>query len=161
MLSRNVKSAKEIFLPYSTQSVFSTITLVSGNVVMVTIDMCRKSPITREWIYGITWKHVHFNIFVLFIVDTTSILTLVFPTIYYFCLDGYIGGCVVAIIVTVVVVFIYLFYLFILFFVYLFIFSAASTVILILLLLLSSLLLLLLLESLLPFVRVGLLLLLI
>ena len=74
---------------------------------------------------------MHFNIFVLFIVDTTSILTLVFPTIYYFCLDGYIGGCVVAIIVTVVVVFIYLFYLFILFFVYLFIFSAASTVILI------------------------------
>ena len=160
MLSRNVKSAKEIFLPYSTQSVFSTITLVSGNVVIVTIDMCRKSPITREWIYGITWKHVHFNIFVLFIVDTTSILTLVFPTIYYFCLDGYIGGCVVAIIVTVVVVFIYLFYLFILFFIYLFS-LLLRLLFLFLLLLLSSLLLLLLLESSLPFVCVGLLLLLI
>ena len=46
--------------------------LVPGNVIMVAIDMCEKSPITGEWIYGITWKHVYFNIFVLFIVDTTS-----------------------------------------------------------------------------------------
>ena len=80
---------------------------------------------------------MHFNIFVLFIADTTSILKLVFPTVYCFCLDGYFGGCVVAIIVTVVVVavvlFIYLFiYIFIYFafFVCLFIyyFSATSTV---------------------------------
>ena len=71
---------KEIFLAYSTQFVFSTIRLVPGNVVMVAIDMCGKSPITREWIYWITWKHVYFNIFVVFIVHTTSILKLVFHT---------------------------------------------------------------------------------
>ena len=52
-------------------------------------------------------ENVYLNIFVLSLVDTTSILKLVFPTVYYFCLDGYFGGCVVAIIVTVVVVFIY------------------------------------------------------
>ena len=77
-------------------------------------------------------EKMYLNIFVLFIVDPTSILKLVFPTIYYFCLDGYFGGCVVAIIViVVVVVFIYLFiYLFIDWFIDLFIF-AASTVILI------------------------------
>ena len=49
-------------------------------------------------------KTCYFNIFVLFIVDTTSFLKLVFPTVYCICLDGYFGGCVVAIIVTVVVV---------------------------------------------------------
>ena len=86
-------------------------------------------------------KTCYFNIFVLFIVDTTSFLKLVFPTVYCFCLDGYFSGCVVAIIATVVVVVvaIYLFiYLFILFFrcfflfIYLFIiFSASSTGILI------------------------------
>ena len=55
---------------------------------------------------------MHFNIFLLFIIDTTSILKLVFPTVYCFCLDGYFGGFVVAIVFTVV--FIYLFtYLFI------------------------------------------------
>ena len=114
-------------------------------MIMVAIDMCGKSPIPGEWIYGNTWKHVYFNIFVLFIVDTTYILKLLFPTVYYFCLGGYFGDCVVAISFTVVVVFIYLFfYLFISlfwFFIYLF-----------LLLLLLSLLLLLLLESSLPFV---------
>ena len=110
---------KEIFLAHSTQFVFLTIRLVPGNMVMVTIDKCGKSPIMGEWIYGITWKHVYFNIFVLFIVDTTSILKLVFPTVYCFCLDGYFGGCVVAIIVTVVV-FIYLFIYFYLFIYYFF-----------------------------------------
>ena len=45
---------KENFLAYSTQFVFLTIRLVSGNVVMFAIDMCGKSPIFREWIYGIT-----------------------------------------------------------------------------------------------------------
>ena len=53
-------------------------------------------------------ENVYFNIFALFIVDTTSVLKLVLPTVYYFCLDGYFGGCVIAIIVTVV--FIYLFF---------------------------------------------------
>ena len=73
-----------------------------------------------------------FNIFVLFIVDTTFILKLVFPTVYCFCLDGYFGGCVVAIIVTVVFVFIYLFiWFFVYLFIYLFIYSATWTVILI------------------------------
>ena len=60
---------KKNFLVYSTQVVFLTIRLVPGNVVMVTLYMCRKSPITGEWIYGITWKHEYFNISVLFIVD--------------------------------------------------------------------------------------------
>ena len=71
-------------------------------------------------------ENVYFNIFILFIVGTTSILKLVFPTVYYFCLDGYFGSCVVAIIATAVVVaFIYLFInLFI-------IFSIVSTVILV------------------------------
>ena len=49
---------KEVFLAYSTQFIFLIIRLVPGNVVMVAIDMCGKSPITGEWIYGITWKHV-------------------------------------------------------------------------------------------------------
>ena len=44
---------KENFLVYSTQFIFLVIILVPGNVVMVTVDMCGKSPITGEWIYGI------------------------------------------------------------------------------------------------------------
>ena len=145
LFSRNVKpgifglsiAPKEIFLTYSTHFVFSTIRLVLGN--MVAFDMCGKSPITEEWLYGITWKHVHFNIFVLFIADTTSILKLVFPTVYCFCLDGYFCGCVVAIIVTVVVVVVLFIYLFIYIFIYfaffvclfIYYFSATSTVVLI------------------------------
>ena len=94
LFSRNVKpgifglsiAPKEIFLVYTTQFVFLTIRLVPGNVVMVAIDMCGKSPITGEWIYGITWKHVYFNISVLFIADTTSILKLVFPATNCFLL---------------------------------------------------------------------------
>ena len=63
---------------------------------------------------------MYFNIFVLFIVDTTSILKLVFPIVYCFCIDGCFGRFVVAIIVTVVVIFIYSFiYLFIHLFIYL------------------------------------------
>ena len=69
---------KEIFLAYSTQFFFLTKKLVPGKVVMVAIDMCGKSPIMGEWIYGITWKHVYFNISVLFIVDTSSTLKLMF-----------------------------------------------------------------------------------
>ena len=49
---------KEDFLAYSTQFIFLIIRLLPGNVAMVAIDMCGKSPITGEWIYGITWKHV-------------------------------------------------------------------------------------------------------
>ena len=64
MFSRNVKpgmlglgiAPKEIFLAYSTQFLFSTIRLVSGNVGMVTTDMWGKGPITGEWIYGIKLK---------------------------------------------------------------------------------------------------------
>ena len=81
------------------------------------IYICGKFPITREWIYGIT---------------------LVFPTVYYFCLVGHFGGCVVAIIVNVVGVAYLFIYLFICLFIYLFtylsidllFFSATSTVIL-------------------------------
>ena len=45
---------KETFLAYLTQFVFLIIILVPANVVMVAIDMCGKSTITGEWIYGIT-----------------------------------------------------------------------------------------------------------
>ena len=48
----------ENFLAYSVQFIFLIIRLAPWNVVMVAIDMCGKSPITREWVYGITWKHV-------------------------------------------------------------------------------------------------------
>ena len=63
LFSRNVKpgifglgmfAPKETFLTYSTQFVFLIIRLVPGNLVMVANDMCGKSPITGEWIYGIT-----------------------------------------------------------------------------------------------------------
>ena len=76
---------------------------------MVAIDMCGKSPIMVEQIYEITGRHVCFNSVVLVIADTTSILKLVFPTVYCFCLDGYVGGCaVVAIIAITTYLFIYL-----------------------------------------------------
>ena len=55
-----------------------------------------------------------FNTFILiyfFIVDTASGLKFLFPTVYRFCLDGYVGSCFV--------VFIYLFLLFIYLFIYL------------------------------------------
>ena len=45
---------KEGLPAYSTQFTFLIIRLVPGNLVMVAIDMCGKSPITREWIDGIT-----------------------------------------------------------------------------------------------------------
>ena len=62
LFSRNVKPGifrlgmvpKENFLVYSTQFVLLTIRLVTGNVMMVAIDICGKSAIMREWIYGIT-----------------------------------------------------------------------------------------------------------
>ena len=141
--------------------------LVPGNVVIVAIGMCVKSPNAGEWIYGITWRHVYFNIPVLFNEDTTSILKLVFTTVYCFCLDGYVGGYAFAIINTIVVVFIYLLiYLFICLFVCLFIylfviFLLLRLFFLFLSTLLSSPLLLLLLESSLPRVCVWLLLMLI
>ena len=77
---------KETFLGYSTQFVFLRIRLLLENVVMVAIDMCRKNPITGEWIYGITWSHVYFNISVLFIVDTMFILKEVF--LNYFLIES-------------------------------------------------------------------------
>ena len=132
---------KEIWPAYSTQFVFLTIRLVPGNVVMVA------HWYVREWIYGITWKHVYFNISVLFIVDTNSILKLVFPTASYFCLDGHLGGSVVFIIVTVVVVFIYLFIYFVFCLLNYLFFLSLLPLFLSLLALLSSLLLLLLLVS--------------
>ena len=44
---------KENFAGYSTQLIFLIIRLVPGNVIMVAIDMCGKSSIKGEWIYGI------------------------------------------------------------------------------------------------------------
>ena len=62
LFSRNIKpgmfglgiAAKEVFLGYSTQFVFLTIRVIPGSVVMISINMHRKSPTTGEWIYGIT-----------------------------------------------------------------------------------------------------------
>ena len=45
---------KENFLAYSTQFIFLITRLVPGNLIMVAIRICGKSPITEEWIYGIT-----------------------------------------------------------------------------------------------------------
>ena len=47
---------KEGFLAYSIQSIYLIKRFVPA--VMVANDMCGKSPITGEWIYGITWKDV-------------------------------------------------------------------------------------------------------
>ena len=96
---------REIFLAYSTQFAFPTIRLVPGNVVMVAIDMWGKSPITGELIYGITWKHVYFNIFIFFIVDTASVLKLLFPTVYV----SILMVTLVAVLLFLIISFIYLF----------------------------------------------------
>ena len=127
-------ASKETFLAYSTHFVFLTIRFVPGNVVIVAINMCGKSPTTEEWIHGISWKHAYLNISVHFTEDTTFILKLAFLLLFVsVLLQGHLGGCVVAIIVDVVIVvficlFIYLFRFFVYLFFYLF-FFAASTVI--------------------------------
>ena len=76
-------SSKENFLAYSTQFIFLIIRFVPGNVVMVAIVMCAKSPMTGKWIYGITWKHVlHFMyFFYLFICLFNSILIIFYISI--------------------------------------------------------------------------------
>ena len=48
---------------------------------------------------------MYFNISVLFIEDTTSILKFVFPITYCFCLYSHLSSCVVVIIVVVVAFF--------------------------------------------------------
>ena len=161
-------ASKETFLAYSTHFVFLTIRLVPGNVIMVAINMCGKSPTTEEWINGISWKHVYLNISVLFTVDTSFILKLAFLLLFVsVLLQGHLGGRVVAIIVNVVtVVFICLSIYLFRFFVYLFIFLlifflSLRPLFLSLLSLLLLLLLLLLLVPSLPFVCTWLLLLLI
>ena len=59
-------TSKENFFAYSTQFIFLIIRLVPGNVVMVTIYMCWKNPITGEWIYGIPWN-MYYHLCFLFI----------------------------------------------------------------------------------------------
>ena len=62
LISRNVKpwmfglgmSPKENFFTHSTQFVFLTIQLVTGNAIMVAIDMCGTISIMGEWIHRIT-----------------------------------------------------------------------------------------------------------
>ena len=76
---------------------------------------------------GITLKHVYFNISVLFIVATTSILRSVYSTAYCFGIDGHLGVCFVVVIVAIVV---FLFFFFLFCFCFCF-FSVVSTVILI------------------------------
>ena len=87
MFNRIVKSemfglgiaSKENFVAYSAQFVFLIIRHVPEIMVMVAIDTFKKSPMLGHCIYRITRKHVYFNTSVHFIVDTTSILKLVFP----------------------------------------------------------------------------------
>ena len=80
--------SKENFLAYSTQFIFLVMRLVPGNVVMVAIDMCRKSPITGEWIYGITWKHVSAFMFFVYYLFVCLIIFLRF----YICNVWFING---------------------------------------------------------------------
>ena len=99
---------------------------------MVAIDMCGKSPITGEWVYGITWKHVYFNIFVVCIVHTTSILKLVLPTIVFRTISVLMVTLVAVLLPLLLLL---LLFLFINFFIYLIfylfiIFSVTLTVIL-------------------------------
>ena len=87
---------KENFLAYSTQIIFLIIRLVPWSVVMVAIDMCGKSPVTGEWIYGITWKHVlafiyfkillllFFSLFVCMFFIIILIVCLIFNNIFTF-----------------------------------------------------------------------------
>ena len=78
------------------------IRLVPGNAVMVTIAMCRKNPMKGEWIYGITWKHVHFNNSLHFIVGTfcfhfkisfSSLLKIGFLIVTWLCCCHYCCWC--------------------------------------------------------------------
>ena len=77
---------------------------------------------------GITLKHVYFNISVLFIVATTSILRSVYSTAYCFGIDGHLGVCFVVVIVAIVV---FLFFCFCFFCFCFCFFSVVLTVILI------------------------------
>ena len=45
------------FLAYLTDFIFLVVRLLPGNMVMLPIDMCGKSPKTGSG-NGITWKHV-------------------------------------------------------------------------------------------------------
>ena len=85
MFSRNVKSGmfglgimpKEIFLAYSTQFIFSTIRLTW---LWSPFTYAEKAPSGRSQ-YMELFENVYFSIFVLFIVDTISILKLALPTV--------------------------------------------------------------------------------
>ena len=89
LFSRNVKPGmfglgmvlKKNFLAYSTHFVFLTIGLVPGNMVMVANDKSH-----HRGVDVCNYVKVYFNISVLFIVDNTSILKLVFPITYCFFL---------------------------------------------------------------------------
>ena len=78
--------SKENFLAYSTQFISLIIRLVPGNVVMVAIDMCGKSPIMGKWIYGITWKHVLAFTFLVYLFDSLIIFLHFYICIVWFVL---------------------------------------------------------------------------
>ena len=50
---------------------------------MIDIQICIKSPITWEWMYGIMWKQAKFDISVHFVVDTNFILIFMLFLIAY------------------------------------------------------------------------------
>ena len=98
VLKRNSKPPRQVSLVVAFKVLpgiyffyIHTLRFSPGNLVIVVSDMCVSSHIMREWINGITWKHVYCNISVFFIADTAVILKLMFRTGY--CSFGHLGGC--------------------------------------------------------------------
>ena len=70
--------------------------------------ICAERAPSRETGYMELREKVFFNISGLFIVDTTSVLKLMFLITYCFCLDSHLSGCVVVIINIVIAFFLLL-----------------------------------------------------
>ena len=103
--------------------------------------ICAEKAPSRETGYMESREKVYFNIFVIFIEDTTSILKLVFPHCWLFLSWWLFSACAVAIVATVVVVvvvavFIHLFCFLVFLFIYLFFLTLQPLFLFLLLLLL-------------------------
>ena len=115
LFSRNVKPGmfglgmvlKESFLTYSTQFIFLTIWLEPVNVYMVAIYVQKKPHHGGVDIWN--YVNMYFNISVVFIVDNTFILKLVFLFPYCFHLDSHLSGCV-TVIIAVLLLLLFLFF---------------------------------------------------
>ena len=81
---------KKNFLAYAIQFIFLIIRHAPGNVVMAAINICGKSSITGDEVYGIRWKYVLAFIFLVFFCLFLNILfvRLIFNNIFTFlCLQ--------------------------------------------------------------------------